>query len=42
MNVTTGANDFAQRADEYLNLELEAERFMGSVLVAGYNNILFI
>lgn len=35
-------DDFAQRADEYLNHELKVERFMGSVLVAKSNNIVFI
>lgn len=44
MNTSTGPleDDFAQRADEYLNQELKAERFMGSVMVARSNNIVFI
>ena len=36
------ADDFVQKADEYLNQELKAERFMGSVMVARSNNIIFI
>ena len=36
------ADDFAQRADEYLNQELQADTFMGSVMVAASNNIIFI
>jgi CubicO group peptidase (beta-lactamase class C family) len=44
MNASTGAlaDDFVQRADEYLNQELGAERFMGSVMVAKSNSIVFI
>jgi CubicO group peptidase (beta-lactamase class C family) len=42
MNATTGADDFAQKADEYLTQELTAERFMGSVMVAASNKIIFI
>ena len=44
MNASTGAlaDDFAQRSDEYLNQELRAERFTGSVMVANSNHIAFI
>lgn len=36
------SDDFARRADEYLNQELKAERFMGSVMMARSNNVLFV
>jgi len=34
--------DYSQKADEYLKQELKSERFMGSVLVARSNQIVFI
>jgi CubicO group peptidase (beta-lactamase class C family) len=36
------AGDYSQKADEYLNRELDSERFMGSVMVARSNQIVFI
>ena len=33
--------DYSQKVDEYVNKELEAERFMGSVMVARSNQIVF-
>jgi CubicO group peptidase (beta-lactamase class C family) len=39
--VSLGA-DYSQKADEYLKQELSSERFMGSVMVARSNQIVFI
>jgi CubicO group peptidase (beta-lactamase class C family) len=39
--VSLGA-DYSQKADKYLNQELSSERFMGSVLVARSNQIVFM
>lgn len=42
MNTGALADDYRQRADEYLNQELRAERFMGSVMVAKSDSVIFI
>ena len=34
--------DYAQRADEYVQKELQLNRFMGSVIVARSNQVVFI
>jgi CubicO group peptidase (beta-lactamase class C family) len=41
-SATALGGEYAQKADEYLQQELEAGRFMGSVMVARSNRIVFM